>query len=113
MQLTKSELSDNITILRVETLISPFLSLFYIIDTFLEQRKRILIGFMVKFLSLAAGCVALFYMWEFQKQFSDFSYPLLIADIVLCICGIALLPLVIFELQLLILETRVESRRIK
>lgn len=113
LQLTKSELSDNITILRVETLISPFLSLFYIIDTFLEQRKRILIGFMVKFLSLAAGCVALFYIWEFQKQFSDFSYPLLIADIVLCICGIALLPLVIFELQLLILETRVESRRIK
>lgn len=113
LQITKSELLDNIRILRFEALLSPLLSLFYMIDTFLEQRRRILIGSTVKFISFTAGCVTLFYVWGLQKQFSDFSYPLLIADIVLCICGIVLLPLVIFELQLLILKTRVESRRLK
>ncbi|KAE8301279.1 hypothetical protein GL50803_0087461 [Giardia duodenalis] len=113
LQLTKSELSDNTTILRLEALLSPLLSLFYMVDAFLEQRGRILIGSTVKFISLTAGCVALVYIWELQKQFSDFSYPLLIADIILCICGVVLLPLVIFELQLLIFETRVESRRLK
>ncbi|EFO61906.1 Hypothetical protein GLP15_4151 [Giardia lamblia P15] len=113
LRLTKSELLDNITILRLEVLLSPLLSLFYMIDTFLEQRGRMLIGSTVKFISLTAGCVALVYIWKLQKQFSDFSYPLLIADIILCICGVILLPLVIFELQLLIFETRVESRRLK
>lgn len=112
-QITDSELYENITILRFEALLSPFLSIFYMVDILLEQRQRILIGLTVKFISLIAGCVTLFYVWGLQKQFSDFSYPLLIADIVLCMCGVVLLPLVIFELQLLILETRVESRRPK